>query len=477
MTDMTVANVIDGRSVPGSAADRIEVLDPSTGQVVASFTESTLADVDAAVDSAKKAFPLWSAKPPGQRSEALHALADLFAANLADYARIESIDAGKPITAASEEELPGILSALRHFAGAGRVLSSQAAGEFAAGTTSYVRREPVGVVAGITPWNFPLWQAVWKIAPALIAGNTIVIKPAENTPLATTRFIEMAQQVLPAGVVNVVNGRGNVTGEALVSHPDVNLVSFTGSTRAGESIGSIAGSRSARVVLELGGNSPVLIFDDVDLEAALPSLTNGILFNAGQECMSATRLLVADSVHDALVEKLAISLTKAVIGDTSDPATTLGPLISEVQRDRVAKLIGNRSASSTIVTGGSQVERPGFYFEPTLIDGVSDDDELVTEEIFGPVATVQTFTDEAEAIAKANSVPQGLASSVWTRDLARGLRCVNAIDAGIVWVNSHMVVGPEVPLGGFRSSGLGKEGGLAGLEEFTRSKLVTISLG
>jgi acyl-CoA reductase-like NAD-dependent aldehyde dehydrogenase len=444
---------------------------------VASFTESTLADVDAAVDSAKKAFPLWSAKPPGQRSEALHALADLFAANLADYARIESIDAGKPITAASEEELPGILSALRHFAGAGRVLSSQAAGEFAAGTTSYVRREPVGVVAGITPWNFPLWQAVWKIAPALIAGNTIVIKPAENTPLATTRFIEMAQQVLPAGVVNVVNGRGNVTGEALVSHPDVNLVSFTGSTRAGESIGSIAGSRSARVVLELGGNSPVLIFDDVDLEAALPSLTNGILFNAGQECMSATRLLVAESVHDALVEKLAISLTKAVIGDTSDPATTLGPLISEVQRDRVAKLIGNRSASSTIVTGGSQVERPGFYFEPTLIDGVSDDDELVTEEIFGPVATVQTFTDEAEAIAKANSVPQGLASSVWTRDLARGLRCVNAIDAGIVWVNSHMVVGPEVPLGGFRSSGLGKEGGLAGLEEFTRSKLVTISLG
>jgi betaine-aldehyde dehydrogenase len=193
--------------------------------------------------------------------------------------------------------------------------------------------------------------------------------------------------------------------------------------------------------------------------------------------MSATRLLVAESVHDALVEKLAISLTKAVIGDTSDPATTLGPLISEVQRDRVAKLIGNRSASSTIVTGGSQVERPGFYFEPTLIDGVSDDDELVTEEIFGPVATVQTFTDEAEAIAKANSVPQGLASSVWTRDLARGLRCVNAIDAGIVWVNSHMVVGPEVPLGGFRSSGLGKEGGLAGLEEFTRSKLVTISLG
>jgi betaine-aldehyde dehydrogenase len=476
MTLMTVPNVIDGKSVAGSSTDALEVLDPSTGEVIARFTESTPGDVDDAVQAAKAAFPAWAAKSPAKRSEALHALADLFAQNLAEFARIESIDAGKPITAATEEELPGILGALRHFAGAGRVLAAQAAGEFAAGTTSYVRREPVGVVAGITPWNFPLWQAVWKIAPALIAGNTIVIKPAENTPVSTSRFIELAQQVLPPGVVNVVNGRGPVAGAALVKHPDVNLVSFTGSTRAGESIGSIAGAQAKRVVLELGGNSPVLVFDDVDLAQAVPSLTNGILFNAGQECMSATRILVAESLHDEFVEQLAASLEQALTGDTADPATTLGPLISEVQRDRVAKLVANRPPSATVVTGGSAVDRPGFYFQPTLISGLSDDDELVTEEIFGPVATVQTFTDESDAIAKANSVSQGLASSVWTRDLARGLRCVNALDTGIVWVNTHMVVGPEVPLGGFRASGLGKEGGLAGLEEFTRTKLVTLSI-
>lgn len=476
MTLMTVPNVIDGKSLPGSSTDTLEVLDPSTGEIIARFTESTPGDVDHAVQAAKAAFPAWAGKSPAQRSEALHALADLFAQNLAEFARIESIDAGKPITVATKEELPGILGALRHFAGAGRVLAAQSAGEFAPGTTSYVRREPVGVVAGITPWNFPLWQAVWKIAPALIAGNTIVIKPAENTPVSTSRFIELAQQVLPAGVVNVVNGRGPVVGEALVKHPDVNLVSFTGSTRAGESIGSAAGAQAKRVVLELGGNSPVLVFDDADLAQALPSLTNGILFNAGQECMSATRILVAESLHDEFVEQLAASLEKAVIGDTADPATTLGPLISEVQRDRVAKLVANRPSSSTVVTGGSAVDRPGFYFQPTLISGLSADDELVTEEIFGPVATVQTFTDESDAIAKANSVSQGLASSVWTRDLARGLRCVNAIDTGIVWVNTHMIVGPEVPLGGFRASGLGKEGGLAGLEEFTRTKLVTLSI-
>jgi betaine-aldehyde dehydrogenase len=476
MTLLTVPNVIDGKSVAGSSTDTLEVLDPSTGEVIARFTESTPGDVDDAVQAAKAAFPAWAAKSPAQRSEALHALADLFAQDLAEFARIESIDAGKPITAATEEELPGILGALRHFAGAGRVLAAQAAGEFATGTTSYVRREPVGVVAGITPWNFPLWQAVWKIAPALIAGNTIVIKPAENTPLSTSRFVELAQQVLPPGVVNVVNGRGSVAGEALVNHPDVNLVSFTGSTRAGERIGSVAGAQAKRVVLELGGNSPVLVFDDVDLAQALPSLTNGILFNAGQECMSATRILVAESLHDEFVKQLATSLEQAVIGDTANPATTLGPLISEVQRDRVAKLVANRSPSATVVTGGSAVDRPGFFFQPTLISGVSADDELVTEEIFGPVATVQTFTDESDALAKANSASQGLASSVWTRDLARGLRCVNAIDAGIVWVNTHMVVGPEVPLGGFRASGLGKEGGLAGLEEFTRTKLVTLSV-
>jgi betaine-aldehyde dehydrogenase len=391
-------------------------------------------------------------------------------------ARLETLDAGKPTTVARGDELPGIAAALRHFAGAARALGGQAAGEFVAGNTSYVRREPVGVVLGITPWNFPLWQAIWKLGPALAAGNTVVIKPAELTPLATTRFAELAQEVLPPGVLNVVHGTGAVIGDALVRHPDVALVSFTGSTAAGRSIAAAAGQGTKRLVLELGGNAPVIVFDDVDLKAALPILANGVLFNAGQECMSSTRLLVSEAIHDTFVSALADSLAAARIGDAGDPETVLGPLISAQQRDRVVRLVDARPDTAQVVAGGKAVEGPGFFYEPTLITGLRQDDELVQEEIFGPVATVQTFTDEADAIAKANAVEQGLAASVWTRDIGRALRTVNALQAGVVWVNNHMAVGPEGPLGGVKGSGYGREGGNAGLEEFTRLKQVIVSL-
>ncbi|MFI5953827.1 aldehyde dehydrogenase family protein [Cryptosporangium sp. NPDC051539] len=476
MSDLTISTLIDGESAPGTGAEEIEVLNPSTGRPIASFRESGADQVDAAVAAARAAARGWGRTTPGRRSEALTALADLVATHFDEIAALESVDAGKPITAARTVEMPGIVNGLRFFAGAGRASAALAAGEYVEGNTVMMRREPVGVVAAITPWNFPLQQAVWKIAPALATGNTVVIKPAENTPLSTARFVQLANEILPPGVLNVVHGRGPTTGEALASHRDVDLVSFTGSTRAGARIASLAGSNLKPVVLELGGNAPVIVFDDADLDVLIPKLVVATLFNAGQECMSGNRILVDPALHDQLVERLAAGMAAWVPGDASDEKTQLGPLISEAHRTRVRKAVEGRSASTELVIGGDAPDRPGFYFNPTLVTGVAQDDPLVQEEVFGPVATVQTFGSEEDALRLANDTAYGLAASAWTRDAGRAMRAGRELNFGSVWINDYFVLGPEIAQGGFGASGFGKEGGLPGLDELTRLKQVSISL-
>lgn len=472
-----IGNVVDGEPAPGTGTEEIEVLDPATEEVLGSFIDSSAEDVDRAVRAARAAQSDWAGLIPAARSDAVRRIADIVEEHLDELATLEVRDAGKPWTASRENELPGILDSLRHFGSVARVMVAQPAGEYVAHNTSYLRREPVGVVAAITPWNFPLWQAVWKIAPAIAAGNTVVVKPAENTPLSTLRFVELANQVLPPGVLNLVQGRGDTAGATLVAHPGVDLVSFTGSTRAGRLIAASAASGPKRVILELGGNSPVVVFDDVDVAHAVENLSGSSLYNAGQECMAATRLLIQRGVHDELLEALLKRLaSRTVLGDPNDAATTLGPLVSAAQRDRVLGFIDRRSPTSEIVAGGRAPNRAGFFLEATVVTGVGQQDEIVQEEIFGPVVTVQEFADESEALTLANDVRYGLAGSVWTRDVARALRMVNGLEFGTVWVNNHLELGPDLPIGGFRGSGYGKEGGLAGIEEFTRLKQVVINL-
>jgi len=472
----TVGNLIAGESVPGAGETALDVVNPSTAAPIARLQEASAEQVDAAVRTARDAQRRWARTTPAQRSDVLHAIATLFAERAEEFVELESADAGKPITTARTIEVPGMAAGLRYFAGAGRSGSVLPADEYVPGNTVMMRREPVGVVAAITPWNFPLQQAIWKIGPALATGNAVVIKPAEQTPLSTARFVEMANEVLPPGVLNIVQGRGPTVGEQLVTHPGVDLVSFTGSTRAGRRVAELAGAGPKRVLLELGGNAPVVVFGDADLDRLVPTLTTAVLFNAGQECMSGNRVLAAGDIYDTLVERLAQEMMTWRLGDAADPDTALGPLISAHHRRTVAEAIAARPAGAEIVLGGEAPDRPGFFFNPTLITGVDQSDPLVQREVFGPVATVQTFRDEEQAIEFANGTSYGLAASVWTRDGARGLRLARELNFGSVWVNNHFVLGPEVPQGGFGASGYGKEGGAAGLEEMTRLKQVSISL-
>ncbi len=472
-----VRNLIDGTWAEGSADERIDVVNPATEEVLTSFRSSSAEDVDRAVAAARRAAPGWAALTYGDRARLLHRLADAVAADLPRLQELEIADVGKPVSAVSGDELPLVLDSIRYFASAARSLPAQTAGQYAAGVTTMFRREPIGVVGAITPWNYPLWMAIWKIVPALATGNTMVLKPAEDTPLSTTRLAELATEILPPGVLNLVHGSGRITGKYLADHAGIDLVSFTGSVATGRSIAAGGARKPRKSVLELGGNAPVVILEDADLAAAAVMVAVMGTYNAGQECMAATRVLVAESVADAFVDRLVTELGSVVIGDPVDPQTTLGPLISARQLRRVEGLVERCPDHAKVVLGGHRVRRPGFYFEPTVITGLVQDDELVQEEIFGPVITVQTFSTPAEALERANGVPFGLSGSVWTADTALGLRLLNGLDFGNVWLNTHLVVGPDFPLGGFNESGYGKEGGIAGIEEYTRLKAIGIQTG
>ncbi|SCE05409.1 gamma-aminobutyraldehyde dehydrogenase [Streptomyces sp. DvalAA-19] len=470
------AQYIGGKLLPGTSGRHHDIVNPATGASVLRYELAGTDDVDAAVAAARAAFPGWSGATPGERSEAMHRFAAVLAEQADDFAYAESLQCGKPLKLSTEFDVPGTVDNAAFFAGAARHLEGKAAAEYDGDHTSYVRREAIGVVGSIAPWNYPLQMAAWKILPAVAAGNTIVLKPAEITPLTSLMFAQAATEAgIPDGVINIVTGAGKDAGEHLVGHPDVVMTSFTGSTAVGKRVAEIATATVKRLHLELGGKAPFVVFDDADLEAAVHGAVAGSLINTGQDCTAATRAYVQRPLYDAFVRDVAALMETVRLGDPFAATTDLGPLISHAQRDRVAAFVERARGYARVVTGG---EAPGgeladgAYYRPTLIADAAQDSEVVQSEIFGPVLVVLPFDTDDEGIALANDTPYGLAASAWTRDLYRANRATREIQAGCVWVNDHIPILSEMPHGGYKASGFGKDMSAYSFEEYTQVKHV-----
>ncbi len=476
MADTTFQNIVNGERVSAASGETYDVVDPTTGETYATAPKSGAEDLDRAYGAAATAFETWGETTPQDRASALLKLADAIESRIEEINEVECRDTGKPRGLTMDEEMPYASDHFRFFAGAARVLEGRSAGEYMADHTSWVRREPIGVVGQVTPWNYPLLMMIWKIAPALAAGNTVVLKPSDTTPASSTLLAEIAQEFLPPGVLNVVCGDRD-TGRALVEHPTPQMVAITGSVRAGMEVARSAAADLKKVHLELGGKAPVIVFDDADIAAAAEGIAGAGLFNAGQDCTAATRVMAGPGIHDEFVAALAEAAKGMPTGDPMAEGTYYGPLNNANQLTHVSGMVDRLPDHATIETGGTRHGERGYFYDPTVVSGLRQDDEQIQTEIFGPVMTVQKFTDEAEALRWANGVQYALASSVWTKDHARALRMSKRLDFGAVWINTHIPFVSEMPHGGFKHSGYGKDLSMYGLEDYTRIKHVMSYIG